>query len=111
MNPYNLLKRLGLWRALDATLISEDGSTYAFTVKPEEVDDRAIVSQYDSIVRYRAWSTSDAGVDPKEGDVLRVAYSDGTTADYEIARNPETTNYIEWKFLNNATRRVFYTRY
>ena len=111
MNPYALLKRLGFWRALDAELVHEDGTRYAFKVKPEDIAEEIIQSQFDAVVRYRIWSTSDAAVEPGEGDFLEVKDADGNTSRHEIARSPRTTNYWEWLFLRNGNRKIFYTRY
>lgn len=112
MNPYALLKRLGNWQALDATLVSADGETrYNFKVKPEEIADHTIEGQYASVVRIRVWSTSDCAVDPTDGDSLEVANADGSVSRYVITRNPASTRFSDWRFLKNGTRKIFYTRY
>lgn len=111
MNPYALLKRLGNWRALDAELVHNDGTRYAFKVKPEEINDEVIQSQFDAVVRYRVWSTSDAAVEPGEGDFLEVQDAEGNTSRYQIARSPQSSRYWEWRFLRNGNRKIFYTRY
>ena len=111
MNPYNLLKRLGNWQALNATLVGADGSRYDLKVKPEETQDVVVSGQYETVVRVRVWSTSDAAVEPQAGDVLEVANSDGSISRYEATRNPSSTRYWDWRFLKHGSRKVFYTRF
>lgn len=102
MNPYNTLRRLGEFNALDATLVTAEAST-AVKVKAEARRAENISGAFDGISNVRAWSV-DASVEIAPGSALVV---EGETL--AVIRG-ENGNYWSWLYDRPGTRKIFYTR-
>lgn len=102
MNPYNVLRRLGTFNAIDARLVTSE-TDVAVKVKAESRRVDTIYGAFDGLANVRAWSV-DADVDIPEGAVLVV---DGNVSTIVRGDNGE---YWSWLYDRPGTRKLFLTR-
>ena len=102
MNPYNVLRRLGAFNAIDAVLITSDASV-PIKVKAESRRVDTINGAYDGLVNVRAWSV-DADVEIPAGAALAVEN------DVVPIIRGDNGEYWTWLYDRPGTRKLFFTR-
>ena len=102
MNPYNVLRRLGDFNAIDAQLVTA-GESVNVKVKAETRTPDAVDGAFAGLANVVAWSC-DADVEISAGAVLVVGNSV-----YPIVRG-DNGLYWAWLYNRPGTRKIFFTR-